>query len=488
MREFILLMPEVFLVLTLMAVIASETTYHGERTRLVFVTVLIGLGAAFLQTVLNYEYGATQLFGKSLTIDGLSLLAKLIFITFTSLTVVIADQTSEIPFRQKAEYYCLVLAGCLAMCFAASAADMLLAFLSLLCLNIICFFLAGFHKRSGVSIEAAIKYMIFTAVAGSLILYGLAILFSATHSLNVYEIHRELMAHPPGRTPLLISFMLIFLALAFQMGAFPMYLWAPDVLEGAPTPASGFLSLAPRAAGFIVATRFLIVVFAQPGEVHGQWQTLQGFEWTQIVAFVSGISMVVGSFLAYRQTSAKRLIACLLIAESGYLLMGLLVLDEVGIAALLFNLVIELFALSGTFFILSYFIGITGSDQLKDFRGMLNRAVPEAICLILFLLCLVGLPPTPGFLGKFTLIGSAIRHRWLALGFISIVSMAVSAVAVSRLVYHLIGEPKALEKTELPNLNRKIFLTVLVMPILLVGVLGESVLNWAGKSLGFIFW
>src|SRR3954465_4653019 len=113
--------------------------------------------------------------------------------------------------------------------------------------------------------------------------------------------------------------------------------------------------------------------------------------------------------------------------------MRVLVLDELGIPALLFNLVIELFALMGSFYVLSFLVNKLRSDRLEDLRGMLRRAVPECICLVMFLLCLVGSPPMPGFIGKFTLIGVAIRHQRLALAMVGIISMVISAVAVARL-------------------------------------------------------
>jgi NADH-quinone oxidoreductase subunit N len=493
-REFILILPEVILALTLAFVIAAEITYHGEQLRLVAATVLIGLAAAFVQTLITYQYGATQVFDHALSIDGLSLFFKLMFITLAGLSVITASQTREIPRVRQTEYFALILASTLGMSLAAASADILLAFLSLQFLNILAYFLAGYGKRSVLSAEAAVKYMAFSSVAAALLLYGLAILFSATHAFNIYEIHKALVAAPLSHDSMLAIFMLIFLAFSFQLGAFPMYLWTPDVLEGAPTPASAFLSFGPRAAGFAVALRFLIVVFAQAGNTDGQWQVLGSVDWTRIVALISGLTMLVGSLLAVRQKGAKRMVGCLVVAESGFLLMGLLVLDQVGVAALLFNLVIELFALSGTFYVLAFFFDELKSDRLEDLRGMLGRAVPECVCLVLFLFCLIGLPPMPGFLGKFTLIGAVVRHQWPVLALAAIASMTLSTAAVARLAYHLIGDFRRTLQVGTTGSHiaasrpRQAFLIGLIVPMIMVGVFAEFVLNWAGKSLGFILW
>jgi NADH-quinone oxidoreductase subunit N len=493
-KEFILILPEAILAITLAFVVIAEITYHGEQLRLVTGSALLGLVAAFIQTLFTYQYGPVEIFSGALSVDGLSLFFKLLFIVLAGLSIVAVSHTREIPESRRTEFSALVLAATIAMCLVASASDMLLVFLSLQLLNIVTYFLAGYGKRSMHSIEAGVKYMIFSCVAGVLLLYGFALLFSMTHSLNIYETHRALMAVAAPKPALLVVFMLIFLGFSFQIAAFPMYLWAPDVLEGAPTPSAAFISVATRAAGFAVATRFLIVVFAQPALTDGQWEVLGAVEWTRILGFVSGLTMLVGSFLALRQTGAKRLVGCLAIAQSGFLLMGILVLDQVGVAALLYNLVIELFAMTGIFYILSFFFEELGSDRLQDLKGMLSKAVLECICLVLFLLSVVGVPPAPGFIGKFTLIGAVVRHQWWGLATVAIFSLALSTVAIARLSFHLIGElgsgrplEKAPSRSASPR-SRHSFLVVLIVPLLLAGFFADQLLGWAGKSLGFILW
>lgn len=488
MKEFFILMPEIFLVLTLAFVVIGEITYFGEQVRLIVAISLLGLGGAFCQTLLSYQYGANQIFGGVLSVDGFSLFFKLLSILLAGLAIASVSQSKEITSNRRTEYCALVLAAALAMCLIASAADLILASLSLLLLNIISYFLSAYGKRSVLSTEAAVKYLAFGAVASALMLYSFAILFASTHSLNLYEMHRALVAHPLDSKVMLVVFMLSFLALSFQVGLFPMYLLVPDVLEGSPTPVSGFLSLAPRIAGFSLMTRFLIVLFTQPSESRGQWLVLGDFDWTQVAAMVSGLSMMIGALLAYRQKAAKRLVGYLVVAQSGFLLLGLLVLDEVGIASLLYNLVIELFSLMGTFFVLSFLFDEVKSDQLEDLKGMMKRAVPECICLVMFLFCFVGSPPFPGFLGKFTLVGAAVRHQRLSLAVLGVLSMVLSMVAVSRLAYHLIGDfQKSVEPIEM-SVSRKAYLIALVVPMILCGVFANFVFNLAGQSLGFIFW
>jgi NADH-quinone oxidoreductase subunit N len=489
MREFMLILPEAILAMTLAFTAVAEITYHGEQLRFVTLSILLGLGAAFVETLATYQSGPVVILSGALTIDGLSLFFKLFFIGLAGLSIVAAAHTDEIPPSRRTEFSALILAATLAMCLAAAASDMLLIFLSLQLLNIVIFFLAGYGKRSLFSIEAGVKYLVFSGVSAVIFLYGVSLLLSLTHSLNIHEAHRALMAASVPKAQLLVVFMLIFLPLTFQIASFPMYLWAPDVLEGAPTPSSGFITMATRATGFAVLIRFLIVVFAEPALTGGRWETLGNIDWPNILAVVAGITMLVGAFLALRQSGAKRMVGCLAVAQSGFLLLGVLVLDHVGVAAILYNLVIDLFAFVGIFYVLAFFFEELHSDKLVDLRGMLSDAVPECICLVLFLLSVVGMPPAPGFIGKFTLIGAIVRHHWWGLAAIAILSSMLSTIAIARLAFHLIG-PKKIPTVSLDRRarERKVFLVVLLVPLLLAGFFANGVLDWAGKSLGFILW
>jgi NADH-quinone oxidoreductase subunit N len=492
MKEFLLIMPEIFLALTLAFVIAGEITYYGEQVRLITATALLGLGGAFIQTIISYEHGASQIFGGVLSIDGFSLFFKLFFIVLAAFSIASVSHSKEIAAERRSEYCALVLASTLAMCLLASVADLALAFLSFLLLNVISHFLAAYGKRSILSTEAAVKSMAFGAMAAAMFLYSAAILFATTHSLNIYEIHKVLLASPLAPHAILVVFVLLLISMSYQIGSFPSYLVVPDILEGSPTPVSAFLSLGPRAAGFAFTTRVFVAIFTKPASTAGHWEVLGQFDWTQMMSVVSGLSMAVGSLLAFRQKSAKRLVSYLVVAETGFLLIGLLVLDEVGIAALLYSLVIQLFALVGIFYVLSFLIDQLQTDRLDQLRGAMKGAVPECICLVIFLLCLVGSPPTPGFIAKFSLIGAAIRHERFFLAIVAVASMVLSAAAVARLVYHLIGDFRDLKAyTSLGTkggTSRRVLLAALLGPMVLAGVFAEFVFNWAGQSLGFIFW
>lgn len=489
MTDFLRILPELTIALTLLFVLLGEISYFGEQLRLVSAIALMGLGAALIQVLISYQQGTGFLFFNAVSVDGLSLFFKFFFIVLAVFAVASAGRSEEIPARRRAEFYVLVLTGCLAMCFASSSAELLLSFVALQAVNVVGHLLAGFGKQSLRSTEAGVKFLIYSAVGGVCFLYASGVLFSGTHSLNIFEIHKSLVAAPLPKTQMLVVFLLFMISLGFQMAAFPMSLWAPDVIEGAPTPVSAFLSVGVPATGFAIAIRLFLGTFTVASENHGQWKVLGDLPWTEILTLFAGVTMLFGALLSIRQTSAKRMVGCLVVAQTGYFLMGLLVLDEVGVAALLYNLMVGLFALMGIFYVLSYFHDEFGSDQLKDYKGALVRAVPECICLVLFLLCLVGIPPLPGFLGKFTLIGVVIRHNQLLLASIAIGSLALSTITISKLSFSMVGDFRTPGgKAALSSPYRNIYLASILVPMFIIGVFAQFFLNWAGRSLGFIFW
>lgn len=494
MTEFALLLPEIILLVTVLGIMVSEVGYHQESVRLVVPTALLGFGGAFIQTLFNYRFGAEQIFGGTLSADSFSLFFKLLAISLGVLTIIASSHSKEIADDKRAEFSAFVVAYCLGICLVSAATDLILVFVGLQCLNVLGYLLSAYQKNSVRSTEAAVKYLAFGVTSAGLFLFGVAILFASTQSVNIYEINRALVATPLPSEASITIFILIFSALAFQLAAFPMQLWAPDVLEGAPTPVSAFLSVGSRVAGFAVSLRVLIALFARPALELGRWRVLGGVDWTQVIGIAAGISLISGAALAFRQKSAKRMVANLVVAETGFLLLGLLVLDEVGVAALLYNLVVDLFALTGAFYCISFLVDRLRSDHMDDLRGALGGAVPECIALLLFLGCLVGVPPLPGFVGKFVLIGAAIRHQWYLLAALAIGSSALSLIAVSKLAQRLVGDFrqyvgatfKDSSKQELRQ--RRIFLVSLLLPMGLVGVFADRVLSWAGQSLRFIFW
>ena len=440
MKDLILILPEIYLLITLVGILLSEIGYHGEKFRLVKLTALVGLCGSLVQVLLTYPYTPSAALNQTLAVDGLALFFKALFLLIAIQAVWVVSFSKEIKEDQKSEYCAFVVGATLAMSIAASSSHLLIGFLVLQMLQMCFYFLEAFGKKSLIAVEASLKHWIFSTVGAVFFLFGIILLMCWTGAGTLIEIRQALAAAPLSHPLGWIVFLLVFFAFSFQIGVFPMYFWVPDVLEGAPTPVSAFISIGTVAATLSFVIRFLLNVFIQPTLELEQWQVMGGIAWPGFLASISCVSLIIGPLLAIRQVGMKRLCASLLISESGFFLFGILALNQTGIVAILYNVLIELFSIMGIFCVLSFFKDVFGSDRLSHLRGVFKSAVPECLAILLFLACLVGLPPFPGFIGKFALIGVAVQKEWYGLALAGTVSMALAVGVFAKFAYGLVGD------------------------------------------------
>ncbi len=499
MNELTLVLPEALLAVTLLGLLVSEIGYHGERGRLNAGIALVGIAAAWVQLWILYSAGSAKGFGDTFYLDGPAFFFKNLFLMLGFYTVLISFTSREIPSSQRSEFYALIIGACLAMSVCASAGDMLVAFLALQAVHLCAFALAGFSRRSPLSVEASVKVLLPGALALMVLLIATAILFFQTQTLNLAELHTILAAKPLPKETSLTLFLLVLMGISFPILSFPMFHWGPDAIQGAPTPVSAFLSAGLRITGFALFLRWVFFLFAQPAAQAGQWTVAGEIDWTEILAVISGVTMLTGSFLALQQKNAKKLVAALIAAETGILLMGVLVLNRLGVGALLYSLFAQLFAILGIFFVLSRIWDLLGDDHMNRFSGLLWRCRMEILGLIFFLICLVGIPPSPGFVGKFALIGAAFHKGWPVLSGIAVISTFLSIIACFRLIYACVGDfgrtPESVMMQSDPFPEQSVFprarsltLAALMIPLILMGIFSDWLLRWATQSITLILW
>lgn len=494
MTEAIYLLPEIILSTLVIGLVLAEIGYYGEKVRLVSPITFLGLGAALVQLFVTYSNGPVQLFNQSFIVDGLSFCFKIFFIVLALLVTVVSIYSYEITYKQRTEYLTFICGATLAGVVLSSATDLVLIYISLQLLNFACFFLAGYSKKSLRSTEASVKFTIFGAVSTTFFLFSSALFFSETKTLNLYEMHHYLVQTPLSEGTALVASVLLFLALCFYLGSFPMYLWVPDVLHGAPTPSSLYFSLAIPATGIVLMIRFIFIVLTGSTRSLEQWEVFSSFNWDQLIVLASGCSMLIGALVSAGQKKIKRLLAFLCVSHSGFLLMGFLTLDAMGISALLYNLFVALFSLVGVYSVFSYFYDRVQSDEIDHYNGLLFRALPESICLIFFLGCFVGLPPFPGFLGRFALIGAVLGEQHYGLAALAIFSGILIVVAFARLTFGLVREGGGGEikfpVTTLPSptQRQRAFFVFLMIPVVLLTLFADQFLQWTHYSFQFILW
>ncbi|HEX4075229.1 MAG TPA: NADH-quinone oxidoreductase subunit N [Candidatus Acidoferrales bacterium] len=324
---------------------------------------------------------------------------------------------------QRGEYYALVLFATAGMGILAGANELVTAFVGLEMSSIASYVLAGFRRRAKPSNEASMKYFLLGSFATAFFLYGIAMTYGATGSTRIDHIQAFLdgLASAGHSLPALaiLGIGLMFVGLGFKVVAAPFQIYAPDVYEGAPTPVTALLASAPKAATFAVMLRIFFIAFGAAGGT-----------WFWMIWISAVLTMFVGNLAALVQTNVKRMLAYSSIAHAGYILVAFAASTDLGIAAVLFYLAAYVFMKVGAFLVLAH-LGQQDEQHLsiRDYAGLGQQQPVLAVCFSLFLLSLLGLPATGGFLGKFFAFQAALdSHSGSALGSAVVWLVVVAAI------------------------------------------------------------
>jgi NADH-quinone oxidoreductase subunit N len=356
--------------------------------------------------------------------DGVSLFVHVIVIGAAALAILGSIDYLDQEGIQRGEYYALVLFATAGMGILAGANELVTAFLGLEMSSISTYILAGFRKRALKSNEASLKYFILGSFATAFFLYGIAMVYGATGSTEISKIQSILggLRHLPSFAVLGLG--LIFVGLGFKVVVAPFQIYAPDVYEGAPTPVTALLASAPKAATFALMLRIFFVAFGSAGNL-----------WFWAVWISAVLTMFVGNLAALVQTNVKRMLAYSSIAHAGYIMVAFTASTDLGIAAVLFYLSAYALMKMGAFLVVTH-LGQQGEQHLdiKDYAGLGMRQPVLAACFSLFLLSLLGLPATAGFLGKFFAFQAALDSRVIWLVVIAAINSVIGAYYYLRVI------------------------------------------------------
>ena len=343
--------------------------------------------------------------------------------------------------HHQGEFYALIVFGAVGMCLLTGAVELLVVFIALEISSIATYVLAGYRKQTARGPEAAIKYFLLGSFATAFLLYGVALIFGATGTTQIYEIAR--LAPLAVNQPLILAGMaLMLVGILFKVSAAPFHVWTPDVYEGAPSPVVALLSTAPKAAAFAVLLRIVYELFPN---LHSLWAPLL---WV-----VAVLSMTVGNLAALRQQNVKRMLAYSSIAHAGYLLAAFAGLGTSGIVAASFYTAAYAAMNVGIFAVITV---ISGYDEslpiVDDYRGLLYRSPLLGGMLIFFLVSLVGIPFTGGFFGKFYSFSAAVNGGAVALAIIGLLNSGLAAAYYLRLALVTAQRPTDVtEKASVPQ-------------------------------------
>ena len=365
---------------------------------------LATLGVLALGVLSAFAHPVGPALGGMFVQDGLALFAKRLFLTATFIGLLAGLSLPDRAFARRAgEYHLLILGSLLGMLILASARDLILLFLAFELMSIPLYVLTGFLKRDAGAVEASLKFFLVGSVSSAVMAYGLSFVYGATGTTDLAKV-AEVAA---GAGPLLtLGLVATLVGFAFKIAAFPFHMWVPDTYEAASTPFVAWLSVTPKAAGFVAIFR---VYFEGAGD--------HAAAWVPVAALLATLTMLAGNLMALPQQNTKRLLAYSGIAQIGYMLVGVAAASASGTAMVLFYLVAYVFANMGAFLVVEALVRAEGSEATTAFRGLAQRSPLLALAMLLFLLSLGGIPFVAGFWAKLYVFWAATERGlyWLVL-------------------------------------------------------------------------
>ncbi len=422
-------------------------------------------------------------FNGMIVLDELRLSFTVVFLFVALLTVLISSAWIETENLPAGEFHSLLLFATCGMMLMGSAGDLVIIFLGLEILSIATYVLAGFRRTDIRSNESSLKYFILGSFASAFLLYGIALIYGATATAsqpgttNIATIASRLdqSLYPPlllaGAAMLLVGF-------GFKIATAPFHVWTPDVYEGAPTPVTAFMAAGPKAAGFVSFMRVFVfgfpiatAVVSTSGYAHQAW--------LGALAIMAVLTMSVGNVVAIVQNNVKRMLAYSSIAHAGYALVGFVAAGaattpedrSVALSAVAFYLLAYAVMNMGAFAIVTL-IARRGDQKtsVDDYNGIGFASPVLAFSLSIFLLSLLGMPLTAGFMGKIFVFSAALKQGYVWLVVIGVLNTAVSAYYYLRLIIVMFFRERT-GTWELPRIPASIAIA-LILTILGVFYLG----------------
>jgi NADH-quinone oxidoreductase subunit N len=376
---------------------------------------------------------------------------------------------------QGGEFYALVLFATAGMGILASSNELVTAFVGLEISSISSYILAGYRTHAPKSNEASLKYFVLGSFATAFFLYGIAMVYGATGTTRIDLIQTYFQLNPidprAGATALpILGLGLMFVGLGFKVVVSPFQIYGPDVYEGAPTPVTALLASAPKVATFAVMLRIFFVGFGSASNF-----------WFWVIWVSAALTMTIGNLGALVQSNVKRMLAYSSIAHAGYILVAFIAGTDVAVAAILFYLAAYSLMKVGAFLIVAQ-LGQQEEKRLQitDYAGLGSKQPVLAACFSLFLLSLLGLPATGGFLGKFFAFNAALDARVVWLVVIAAINSVIGAYYYLRVIISMYFAEPAQDYSPLPvGVGLTVALSIAAAGTLYLGLMPGRILDLA---------
>lgn len=435
------ILPEVILTLTGVAVMLLDASlpFRWSRRSLGMLAA-IGTALAYAGSIWQLSLPAGTGFYSTVETSPFTVFFHVLICGIVLAVLLLTLDTLPEDSHHQGEFYALIVFGAVGMCLLTGAVELLLVFIALEISSISTYVLAGYRKQTGRGPEAAIKYFLLGSFATGFLLYGIALIFGATGTTQIYEV-AHLVPSVQNHGFVLAALGLMLVGILFKVSAAPFHVWTPDVYEGSPSPVVALMSTAPKAAAFALLLRVLYEMLPSLRNV-----------WAPLLWIVAVLSMTIGNLAALRQRNVKRMLAYSSIAHAGYLLAAFAGIGSIGIAAAAFYTAAYAAMNVGVFAVVTLISGYEDElPDIDDFRGLIYRAPLLGSLLIFFLISLTGIPFTGGFFGKFYSFSAAVSGGAIALAIIGLLNSGVAAGYYLRLAFAAVQRDREVEPKGSPT-------------------------------------
>lgn len=411
----------------------------------------------------------------NLEIDGLASYVDMYILAAVFLTVWMAGPFLRRVGADHGEFFTLLLLAAVGAMVMAASVNLLTVFLGLELLSIPLYVLNAFLRRTAISLEAGLKYFVVGAFASAFVVYGMALLYGATASMNLVEIGDRVVA-AGGLNPLTAAGLAMVVGgLAFKLALVPCHGWAPDVYQGSPTPVTAFLSVVPKGAALVVLLRL----------AEGMDLLQLSPRWVLGISVVAVASQVLGNLVAIVQRDVKRMLAYSGIAHMGYALVAVIVAGREGGTAVLVYFAAYTLMNMGAFAAIALMSEREDRPHLiDDLKGQGYNRPMAALVLTVCLFSLAGVPPFLGFTAKFMVFRAAVNAGFVWLAVIGVLNSLLSAFYYLRVIYALYMEPLPEREPRLePSLPIAAVATIAALGVLVLGAYPGPVLDAAASAI-----
>lgn len=464
--------PIVIVMVTGILALTGEVINPKRNNNGIVTVSLLGLAVAAFTTIAQFGLPDASTLVEMVMRDRFGLAIQLLLILACSLTILLSEgylREKRIPFG---EFYPLVLWSTGGAMLMATSQNLLVVFLGLEILSIALYVLAGMSRSEARSEESALKYFLLGAFASGFLLYGIAFFYGTTGSLDLRALPSALEGNAMASTTLLFSIGLMMVGLGFKSALVPFHQWTPDVYQGAPTNVTAFMAVASKIGA--IAALFRVLVAAAP----------MAAAWMPAMVAIAILTMILGNLLALVQKDVKRILGYSSIANAGYILVGVLAHvrapDKVTFGTTVYFLLAYAFMTMGAFAVLTL-MAKDGKDgtRLEDLKGLWQRSPWAAILLLVFMMSLIGIPPTAGFFGKFFIFQDAIAADLTVLAVVLAATSAISVAYYLQVAWSVFVSEEAQPRAPIPIRGALgVVCAVCLAGVLLAGIFFTPLTNW----------